>query len=125
MGTFRFKAFISYSHRDKDWSAWIQRALEAYRVPRRLVGTEGEFGPIPRRLTPVFLDREELSSGSDLSAQVRECLDASESLIVVCSPAAAQSVWVNEEIRYFKSSGRESRIFALIVDGDPQSPIPD
>jgi len=125
MGTFRFKAFISYSHRDRDWSAWIQRALEAYRVPRRLVGSEGEFGPVPRRLTPVFLDREELSSGSDLSAQVRECLDASESLIVVCSPAAAQSVWVNEEIRYFKSSGREDRIFALIVDGDPQSQNPD
>ena len=125
MGTFRFKAFISYSHRDKDWSTWIQRALEAYRVPRRLVGSEGEFGPIPRRLTPVFLDREELSSGSDLSAKVRECLDGSESLIVVCSPASAQSIWVNEEIRYFRSCGREDRIFALIVDGDPQSSSPD
>jgi tetratricopeptide (TPR) repeat protein len=125
MGTFRFKAFISYSHRDKDWSAWIQRALEAYRIPRRLVGSEGEFGPVPRRLMPVFLDRDELSSGSDLSAKVRECLDASESLVVVCSPAAAQSTWVNEEIRYFRSCDRADRIFALIVDGDPQSSSPD
>lgn len=125
MGTFRFKAFVSYSHRDRDWSSWIQQALEAYRVPRRLVGSDGEFGPVPRRLTPVFLDREELSSGADLSAKVRECLDASESLIVVCSPASAQSTWVNEEIRYFKSCGRADRIFALIVDGDPQSSSPD
>jgi tetratricopeptide (TPR) repeat protein len=123
--TFHYKAFISYSHRDRDWSTWLQRALEGYRVPKRLVGSKGEFGPVPRRLTPVFLDREELSSGSDLSSQVKECLDASESLIVVCSPAAAQSIWVNEEIRYFRSCGRENRIFALIVDGEPQAQNPE
>jgi tetratricopeptide (TPR) repeat protein len=125
VGTFRYKAFISYSHRDRDWSVWLQRALERYRVPNRLVGSEGEFGPIPRRLAPVFLDREELSSGSDLSAKVKESLDASEALIVVCSPSSAQSIWVNEEIRYFLSLDRKDRIFALIVDGDPQSQSPD
>jgi tetratricopeptide (TPR) repeat protein len=125
VGTFRYKAFISYSHRDRQWSAWLQRALEGYRVPKRLVGSQGEFGPVPRRLTPVFLDREELSSGSDLSSQVKECLDASEALVVVCSPAAAQSIWVNEEIRYFRSTGRENQVFALIVDGEPQSQNPD
>ena len=50
VGTFRYKAFISYSHRDKDWSAWLQRALEGYRIPGRLVGTPGAFGPVPGRL---------------------------------------------------------------------------
>lgn len=117
----RFKAFLSYSHRDQAWAAWLQRALESYRVPRRLVGTEGEFGSIPRRLSPVFRDREDLSSASDLSAKVKESLRASETLVVVCSPAAAQSAWVSEEIRYFRSLGRANRIYALIVDGDPQA----
>ncbi len=124
MGTFReprYKAFISYSHRDKDWSAWLQRAVEGYRVPRRLVGTQGAFGPVPRRLTPVFRDREELSSASDLSAKVKESLEASEALIVICSPSSAKSIWVNEEVRYFRSLGRDDRIFAMIVDGDPQT----
>jgi len=125
MGTFRFKAFISYSHRDRDWSAWLQRALEAYRVPKRLVGIEGEFGPVPRRLTPVFRDREDLPSASDLSGKVKEALEASEALIVICSPASNKSMWVNEEVRYFKSLGRPDRIFALIVDGDPQPDDPD
>ena len=125
MGTFRFKAFISYSHRDRAWSAWLQRALEAYRVPKRLVGIEGEFGPVPRRLTPVFRDREDLPSASDLSAKVKESLAASEALIVICSPASNKSIWVNEEVRYFRSLGRADRIFALIVDGDPQPDDPD
>jgi len=122
--TFRFKAFISYNHRDRNWSAWLQRSLEAYRIPKRLVGSEGEFGPVPRRLTPIFRDREDLPSASDLSGKVKESLEASEALIVVCSPASAGSKWVNEEIRYFRSLGREDRIFALIVDGDPQPADP-
>ncbi len=124
MGAFRYKAFISYSHQDKSWGAWLQRSLEAYRVPKRLVGTKGEFGPVEERLTPVFRDREDLSSASDLSSKVKEALAASAALIVICSPAAAGSTWVNEEIRYFRSLGREKRIFALIVDGEPQSMDP-
>jgi len=124
VGTFRFKAFISYSHHDRDWSAWLQRSLESYRIPKRLVGSESEFGPVPRRLTPVFRDREDLPSASDLSAKVKEALEASEALIVVCSPASAKSKWVNEEIRHFRSLGRENRIFALIAAGDPQPDDP-
>jgi len=121
----RYKAFISYSHRDRDWSTWIQRALEGYRVPKRLVGSKGEFGPVPQRLTPVFRDREDLPSASDLTAKVKEALESSDSLIVICSPAAARSKWVNEEIRQFRSLGRGDRILALIVDGDPQPDDPE
>jgi tetratricopeptide (TPR) repeat protein len=124
MGTFRFKAFISYSHRDREWSAWLQRSLETYRIPKRLVGTKSGFGPVPRRLTPVFRDREDLPPAFDLSTKVKESLETSETLIVICSPSAARSTWVNEEIRYFQSLGREERILALIVDGDPQPDDP-
>jgi len=122
---FRYKAFISYSHQDQSWGKWLQRALEGYRVPRRLVGQEGEFGKIPARLSPVFRDREDLSSGADLTGLVNEELDRSESLIVICSPAAAGSRYVSEEIRYFRSLGRGNRVYVLIVDGDPLSKDPD
>ena len=124
MGAYRYKAFISYSHQDRKWAAWLQRALEGYRIPKWLTGREGAFGTVPRRLSPVFRDREDLPSASDLSVQVREALDASEALVVLCSPAAARSAWVNEEIRYFQSQGRGERIYALIVAGDPQSDDP-
>jgi tetratricopeptide (TPR) repeat protein len=119
-----YKAFISYSHRDESWARWLQRALENYRVPKRLVGKPGAFGPVPARLNPVFRDREDLSSAADLSSQIKAELDRSESLVVICSPAAATSTWVGEEIRYFRASGKADRILALIVDGEPQASNP-
>lgn len=125
MADFRYKAFISYSHRDEAWGKWLQRALESYRVPRRLVGGKGRFGPVPARIAPVFRDREDLSSAADLSSSVKEELVASETLVVICSPAAAASHWVNEEVRYFRELGRGDRVLALIVDGDPQSSDPE
>ena len=113
------KAFISYSHQDESWARWLQHSLESCRIPKRLVGEEGDFGPIPERLRPVFRDREDLSSASDLTTQIRRELANSDTLIVICSPAAAASRWVNEEIRYFRQLGRGERILALIVEGDP------
>ncbi|HWI86710.1 MAG TPA: hypothetical protein VNT42_10370, partial [Sphingomonas sp.] len=56
----RYAAFISYSHADHLCVRWLHRALETYRLPKMLVGTEAPFGPVPRRLPPVFRDRDEL-----------------------------------------------------------------
>ena len=44
---FKYRAFISYSHADEEWAKWLHKALETYRVPKRLVGRETEFGPVP------------------------------------------------------------------------------
>jgi len=117
---FRYKAFISYSHQDEKWARWLHRALESYRVPRRLVGKPGRTGDIPARINPVFRDRDDLSAARDLSKRIAQALGNSESLIIICSPSAAQSRWVNEEIRQFQSLGDSNRIYCLIVDGDPQ-----
>jgi hypothetical protein len=81
--------------------------LESYRLPRKLVGTSAGAGKVPARIRPVFRDRDELSSTSDLGETVKQALSDSENLIVVCSPEAAASFWVNEEIRQFASLGRE------------------
>lgn len=124
MTDYRYKAFISYSHQDEHWARWLQRALESYRVPKGLVGKQCDFGVVPARLGPVFRDREDLSSAASLSESVRHELAAAESLVVICSPAAAQSRWVNEEISAFKALGKSERIYALIVDGDPQAADP-
>jgi hypothetical protein len=119
-----YKAFLSYSHQDESQAAWLHHALESYRVPRHLVGRQGQFGSVPAKLTPVFRDREELSSATDLSEKITSALEESESLVVICSPASAQSHWVNEEIRQFRALGRVDRVFCFIVDGDPQSDVP-
>ena len=118
-GQRRYAAFISYSHVDARWAGWLQKQLESFRVPRRLVGTAGEHGPVPARLAPVFRDREELASANDLGGRITQALEASDALVVVCSPAAARSRWVNEEIRSYRRLGRGGRIHCLLVPGEP------
>jgi WD40 repeat protein len=117
----KYWAFISYSHTDREWGDWLHKSLETYRVPSRLVGKESRDGIIPSRIFPVFRDREELPVSSDLGTNISEALSESRYLIVVCSPRSAQSRWVGEEIKAFKRLGREDRILALIVDGEPNA----
>lgn len=122
--TGRYHAFISYSHVDENWSRWLQRALERYRVPRRLRQREGAE-PLPARLYPIFRDRDELASANDLSESILRALADSDALIVVCSPAAAASRWVNDEIRYFQQRGLGHRVFCLLVNGSPDAAASD
>ncbi|WP_243047621.1 toll/interleukin-1 receptor domain-containing protein [Dyella sp. RRB7] len=117
----RYRAFISYSHQDKAWADWLHKALETYRLPSRLVGTRTAAGTVPRRLAPIFRDRDELASATDLGRKVNEALEQSANLIVICSPHSAASRWVNEEVRAFKRLGRSERVFCLVVDGEPNA----
>lgn len=116
---FRYRAFISYSHQDKSWAGWLHKTLEAYVVPKRLVGQITAAGVTPRRLSPIFRDRDELASATDLGNKVNQALTQSECLVVICSPRAATSRWVDQEVRAFKRLGRSERVFCLIVDGEP------
>jgi tetratricopeptide (TPR) repeat protein len=115
----RYVAFISYSHRDRAETEWLHNALERYRIPSKLVGTETRKGPVPKRLIPIFRDRDELGAADDLGEQLRDALANSGHLIVIASPAASASMWVNEEILSYKRLHGEGRVLALIVGGEP------
>jgi len=117
----KYRAFISYSHRDEKWAAWLHTALETYRIPKALVGETTTFGVIPARLAPVFRDRDELASATDLGEVLTQALRDSAYQIVICSPAAARSRWVGEEVLAFKRLGRSDRVLCLIVDGEPNA----
>jgi len=119
-----YRAFISYSHRDAAAAQALHRRLEAYRVPRRLAGTIGEHGPIPRRLAPIFRDRDELPAAGDLSEKVRAALAVSHSLIILCSPHAAASPWVAREIEAFRELNPGRPILAAILEGEPADCFP-
>ena len=114
----RYAAFISYSHSDRRWAEWLHRSIETYRTPKNLAAANDTSTHLGL-LRPIFIDRAELSSSVDLAATVRIALNESAALIVVCSPAAAASRWVNEEVRTFKALGRASEIFCLVVKGEP------
>lgn len=115
----RYRAFLSYSHRDAAIAQRLHRRLEAYRVPPGLRDGEADAREIPTRLHPVFRDREELASAARLSDSIEAALDASAALIVVCSPAAVASHWVGQEILRFRRRHPDRPVLAFVAAGDP------
>jgi len=73
----------------------LHKALETYPVPKHL-RAQG------KTTKPVFRDVAELTAAHSLSEKIREAVRGSRVLIVLCSPAAKASHWVNEEIRLFR-----------------------
>jgi tetratricopeptide (TPR) repeat protein len=94
-------------------------------MPRRVVGRETPRGNVPKRLTPIFRDRNELPASHDLNEEVRTALAESATLIVLCSPRARQSRWVGEEISYFRSIHPGRPVLAALLAGEPAEAFPD
>ncbi|HVF83902.1 MAG TPA: TIR domain-containing protein [Sphingomicrobium sp.] len=117
----RYWAFLSYSHADAADAAWLHGAVEKFQVPRELVGRRTERFLVPKRLTPIFRDRSELAASKDLSQEIKEAIECSRHLIVLCSPAAARSRWVNEEVRAFKKLRPDGEVLAAILAGEPHA----
>jgi tetratricopeptide (TPR) repeat protein len=115
----RYYAFLSYSHKDKDLADWLHRELERFRVPSSLAGKLTANGVVPRRLTPVFRDEQDLSAGGDLAEEIKAALAASQFLVVLCSPTAAKSRWTNAEIESFKRTRPEGCVLAAVAAGEP------
>ena len=114
---FKYHAFISYSHADTSWAKWLHRALENLRIDKDFVGRATATGTIPISLRPIFRDRDDFTAGHTLTDQTLAALDGSAALIVICSPQAAKSQYVNEEIRLYKSRHKGRHVIPLIVAG--------
>ena len=117
----KYWAFISYSHKDTAVADWLHTKIETYRVPRSLVGTPSREGDVPMRIMPIFRDRDELPTSAELGDNLEKSLQQSRYLIVICSPDAAQSRWVEEEVRAFKGWYGREHIIALIARGVPNA----
>lgn len=120
---FTYFAFVSYSHKDEKWARWIQTALERYRLPATVRKEAGKT--LPERIRPVFRDATDLGVGK-LVDNLRQELEQSKFLIVVCSPNSARSNtegkhWVNEEVVRFCELGRADRIIPVIVGGTKET----
>lgn len=119
-----YSAFISYSSRDVAWARWLHQGLERFKLPKETPDDLPIRRPGQRRLKPVFRDRDELSASADLGQQINAALLESHFLIVICSPNAAGSRWVDAEVREFQRLGRQANILCLIVDGEPGTDDP-
>ena len=65
-----------------------------------------------------------MGAGQSLGAALEGALDDAENLIVICSPSAAHSKWVDAEVRRFKRRG-SARVFAVIASGEPNAGDPN
>lgn len=133
-GGFIYDAFISYSgfrkgggaaDFDRKVAERLHRALEAYRVPRALSKKSPGRAGIPRRLKKIFRDRDEVRVSGDLNRTLTEALSRSRFLIVICSPRARQSRWMNQEIATFRGLGRGEQILPLLIEGEPAEAFPE
>jgi WD40 repeat protein len=114
--THEYDAFISYSRKDRAFARLLEQRLEAYRPPKGL--------GVPKRNLRVFLDSSDIR-GLDYNESIDSELRRSRTLIVVCSPAARASKFVEDEIRRFiaagHAQGREPQILPLLLQGIPNN----
>ncbi|MGE0732134.1 MAG: hypothetical protein AB7O92_11375 [Acidimicrobiia bacterium] len=101
---YRYDAFISYSGH-VDLAAAIQRGLERLARP-----------PFRLRALDVFRDARGLEAGP-LAERLWDNLRRSRYLILLASPAAARSKWVDDEVRRFIAVSGCERVLIALVDG--------
>ncbi|MDX6636176.1 MAG: hypothetical protein QOF06_2379 [Solirubrobacterales bacterium] len=103
----RYDAFLSYSH------------AESRNVARRLqIGLERFAKPWYRmRAQRLFLDTASLSAAPGLWTSVERALADSEWFVLVTSPGAAGSEWVDREIRWWLENRSPDRLLIVVADG--------
>jgi hypothetical protein len=107
-----FDAFISYSRKDTAFALRLQRALERYTPPFERAG--------PRRRLAVFLDQSDLTGVDYFEAIQRQLANAGK-LIVICSPSAAKSTYVDDEIQRFVQLHEAAAVVPVLWRGLPNN----
>lgn len=85
-----YDAFLSYTHQDRPVAKAVQDAL--HRIGRR-------FGQL--RALRVFRDDTNLEVSQDLWGKITEAMNQARFMVVVLSPLAARSKWVNAEVEHW------------------------
>ena len=114
--TMKYDVFLSYSHEQSDLAERLSRRLRTYRPPRAA-------GLGDRRLT-VFRDVERLTASDDLTEALRDELAQSRHLVVLASPAAAQSDYVAEEVSAFVEARGTDDVRIVLCEGELRESIP-
>jgi hypothetical protein len=110
--TFVNDAFISYSRKDKEFAARLEKALRNYKPPKGL--------NLARRNLVVFRDEEDFTGG-EYHASLQKHLNNSRKMIVICSPHSRKSDFVNDEIRRFAQERGKENIIPVLISGIPNN----
>ncbi len=103
-----YDAFISYSHaKDKPIAAALQSVVQKLGKPW-----------YRRRALRVFRDDTSLSATPSLWPSIEQALGQSRFLILLASPEAAESPWVNKEAAYWLEHKSPITLLIALTDGN-------
>ena len=103
-----YDAFVSYSHaKDKPIAAALQSRVQRLGKPW-----------YRRRALRVFRDDTSLSATPSLWPTIEQALGQSRFLILLASPEAAASPWVNKEVAYWLEHKSADTLLVAVTDGE-------
>jgi WD40 repeat protein len=103
-----FDGFISYSHAaDGRLAPAVQRGLHRLAKPWHR-----------RRALWIFRDQTGLAVTPKLWTSIQEAMDGSAHFVLLASPEAARSPWVNREIEHWLATKSPDRILPVVTDGE-------
>jgi WD40 repeat protein len=103
-----YDGFISYSHAADDLLApRLQAGLQRFAKPWW-----------KRRALRIFRDESSLSANPHLWSSITDALDQSGWFVLLLSPDAAESPWVNNEVEYWLEHKDADKIIPVLTDGD-------
>jgi WD40 repeat protein len=104
----QFQGFISYSHDADDRLAdALQKALHRFAKPW-----------FRRRAIHVFRDKTNLSLNPALWPSIEKALSESEHFLLLASPRAAQSEWVQKETQWWCQNRDSATLLIILTDGE-------
>jgi TIR domain len=92
------RVFVSYAARDR---SGLEKVLEQLRK-RKVLSIEDE----------IFVDRKSVSEGENFREVTRAAVSAADTVVVLWSPAAVESKWVNYELGMADALGKHLVIVA-------------
>lgn len=103
-----YDAFVSYSHaKDKPVAAALQSVMQRLGKPW-----------YRRRALRVFRDDTSLSATPSLWPSIEQALGYSRYLVLLASPEAAASPWVNKEVAYWLDHKSADTLLIALTDGE-------
>jgi tetratricopeptide (TPR) repeat protein len=103
-----YDAFISYSHaKDKPIAATLQTVIQKLGKPW-----------YRRRALRVFRDDTSLSATPSLWPAIEQALSQSHFLVLLASPEAAASHWVDREVCYWLANKSAQTLLIVVTEGE-------
>jgi hypothetical protein len=94
---YKFDVFLSYSRKDEEFGKRLEEALENYTLPKDV-----QTRSVSKKRLNVFRDKKDLvPTDADYYKAIEGYLKQSRYLVVICSPNARGSEYVNAEIETY------------------------